>query len=343
MASPPSLTLVTEINGLSKILKVRGQLLELLTYKGYEVKENVSGFTTEEIEENPLLVRTYELKKYPKSLRTRTISVPGSVKIKSLLKLLAKLLGSLYDPPAYVHGYIKGRSISTNAQPHLAKQNLVKVDIENFFDNITKEKVYNCLLSLKVHPDIANLICAITVINDKLPQGFSTSPVLSNLVFQSADEEINSYAIKNNICYTRYADDLSLSSNQDLQLGQIQQIVERHGFKLNDKKSLQLKRGYYQTVTGLTVFDDKFPRIPKRTKRKLRLEVYYINRYGIRNHAIRRLVRSKTFNHAPNKEELIRLEINKIRNRIEGWISFSKGIEPQLSIKLSNTFTARND
>jgi RNA-directed DNA polymerase len=96
-----------------------------------------------------------------------------------------------------------------------------------------------------------------------------------------------------------------------------------------------MKRGQKQYVTGLSVFDNNYPRIPKKIKRELRLEAYYIGKYGYEEHIMRKL---KIKKHQLKNQEIKSLIINEIditRDRIYGWLHFINSIEPNFSKKIT--------
>ena len=69
----------------------------------------------------------------------------------------------------------------------------------------------------------------------------------------------------------------------------LEKVVNKHGFELNPIKTKLMKRGSKQYVTGLSVFDSQFPRISKRIKRNLKLEIYYLNKFGFVSHTCKML------------------------------------------------------
>ena len=95
-------------------------------------------------------------------------------------------------------------------------------------------------------------------------------------------------------------------------------ISRKNGFQLNLDKWNEQKRGKSQYVTGLTVFDAQYPRIPKKLKKRLRQIIYYASKYGLEAHL--------------ERAQCDEYEINKI----DGLIAFIYSIEPQLAYKLDS-------
>jgi len=327
---------------LSNILRCEKEFIKLLYTKRYKVVRDINSLHKSELESNPLLIKNYTVTKHKSSDKIRNIYFPLSQKLKSSFKILSTWLTKKYPPQDCVHGFVKRRGIKTNAEKHLGCKYLLKLDLENFFEQIDQKRIVSALIKLGISKEMAHLIAKITTIDGILAQGFSTSPILSNIVAYELDTKLEMYCSRNNITYTRYADDMSFSSNINTpDIKELKQIISSCNFVLNENKTKLAIRGHYQSVTGLTIFDDLQPRIPKRIKRKLRLEVHYIRLYGLKNHAIRRLVKNGKFNHNPNVEIDLQKEINYTRERIIGWINFSKGIENKFSENLNKEFMLR--
>lgn len=288
-------------------------------------------------------INTYSVTKRNNKHETRDIYYPESLKLKTILKITSKWLSNVYSPPYVVNGFIKKKGIFSNAEPHLSCKLLIKLDLENFYEQISRNRIVSSLEQHGLETNKAKLIAKICTVDGKLVQGFSTSPVISNIVTHSLDIQLAKYCKDSNITYTRYADDMSFSSMQEsIDINDIKKMIESFGYTINHAKTKVLKRGFYQSVTGLTIFDPIQPRIPKRIKRKLRLEAYYINKFGIKNHAIRRMVKKGTYNNNADLETELSKEIKLTRERIGGWIHYSKGIEPDFSQSIKDLFENRN-
>lgn len=160
------------------------------------------------------------------------------------------------------HGFEKNKSIITNARTHKNKKYLLNVDIKNFFESFNfgrvqgyfyKSKEFN--FSKEESTIIAQLVCH----NNTLPQGAPTSPIISNLIFNIVDLRILKLTKKYKLNYTRYADDLSFSTNNNLFKGEyinfleeLKKLLENSGFKINEEKTRLQYNSSRQEVTGLT-------------------------------------------------------------------------------------------
>jgi hypothetical protein len=282
--------------------------------------------------ENSINILKYKKKKR-NGIEERTIySILNNV-FKDLLKILNTKISEDSSLSDSVHGFRKGRSIKTNANCHLTRKNLTTIDIRNFFTTVTPNMVKKELTKLYPENKMIDEIVSIVTIDDHLPQGYNTSPTIANLILKDMDRELNSLCINNDVIYTRYADDLYFSSNSTLpKINQIEKIIQKHQFEINKDKVKFMKRGQKQFVSGLTIFDDKYARIPKRTKRNLRLEVHKISQHGFKNHAKHLLKKENAINIS---EEQIDSKVKLVEARIYGWISYLYAIEPSYAIKLS--------
>jgi len=214
-----------------------------------------------------------------------------------------------------VHGFIDKRSILTNAKAHSGKKFLLKIDIKNFFGSIKTERLLDHFKEMNINPEISKILSNMLTVDGKLPQGFCTSPLFSNLIFLSLDKELMSLASKYNCTYTRYADDMTFSSNILLPTySDLEKILSKDGFELDRKKYLLRKNGQAFYVTGLSISGAE-PRVSKKWKHNLRQEIYFIQKYGLSEHVGKR-------NYSSTQNCI---------NIIDGKIKFLKSIEPQLA------------
>lgn len=117
-----------------------------------------------------------------------------------------------------------------------------------------------------------------------LPQGAPTSPVITNIICQRLDHLLSGVAKRFGLKYSRYADDITFSSNHNVYqaksdfLIELQRIIENQGFHIKESKTRLQKEGYRQEVTGLLV--NEKVNVQKRYIKQLRMWLYYWERYG---------------------------------------------------------------
>lgn len=195
--------------------------------------------------------------------------------LKNIQRRIAARLELLYTPKVCAHGYIKDRSVLTNAKHHKKKRWVFKVDLQNFFPSIHFGRVHGLLQAKPFNfpPDVALLISQLCTSNGCLPQGAPTSPLLSNFICTMLDRELSCLAQKYRCHYSRYADDLVFSTNLNefpIELGYIevigeekfyrvgkefQKIITQSGFVVNEGKVTLCGRNNRQCVTGIVVND----------------------------------------------------------------------------------------
>ena len=178
------------------------------------------------------------------------------------------------------HGFVPGRSIVTNASIHVNQDLVLGIDLKDFFPNIQINSVYDVFKSAGYTRKVAWLLADLCTYHLKLPQGAPTSPTLANLVALRLDSKIETYCIKRNFKYSRYADDITISGSSNLPIHKkkIIDIIEKNGFIVNEDKTRMFSQGSKQKVTGLVV-NDKVS-IGRKRKKNIRATVHNILKNG---------------------------------------------------------------
>jgi RNA-directed DNA polymerase len=232
-------------------------------------------------EELRALRPTYHEFEVPKrSGGTRRIAEPGRPLKRVQRLLLRRLLGKLRAHPA-AHGFERGRSIVTNAQPHAKRSVLLRLDLEDFFGSTKAARVESYFRSIDWNAEAAALLTRLCTHRGSLPQGAPTSPRLSNLVNFRLDARLAALARSCGANYTRYADDLTFSFPEDRPesyralLRAVKSIVAEEGYRLHTRRKLRISRSHErQIVTGLVV--NERVSLPRRTRRWLRAVEHYV-------------------------------------------------------------------
>ncbi len=239
--------------------------------------------------------------------------------LRNLLRTIRSKIADQYTFPECVQGFVRGKSIRTNASLHLGKKIVVNVDIKNFFETIPAERVQQVFVDMGFTREYADILTELTTVNGVLATGFSPSPILSNIVCAVLDTNFLALAEKNGATYTRYGDDITISSDETVpNREEIEAVITKHGFTPNRDKYRIQRKGGSQYVTGLTVCDSEQPHIPRRIKRSLRLESYYIKKYGEDNH-FSYLKRNKKFPRI--------LGPRSVPYSLMGWVHYISGID----------------
>jgi RNA-directed DNA polymerase len=186
-----------------------------------------------------------------------------------------------FTPSKASHGFAAGRSIVTNATYHQKKRVVINVDIEDFFPSIkfcsVRKGFQRIGYPYSVAVDLANLCTSKGV----LPQGAPTSPALSNLVCIRLDRRLTGLANSLGHTYSRYADDLTFSSDDGhlpAILPFIREILADEGFKVAEHKTHVYRESGRQLVNGLVV--NQAINIDRREVRRLRAALHRFHTQG---------------------------------------------------------------
>lgn len=278
-------------------LKLAGSLGDVANLLGYK-KSAVSY----------LLYREPSSKKYhsftiPKrSGGVREISAPTD-KLKLLQRRLAGVLNKCYQEiysdnlDEISHGFIHGRSTVTNAKKHKKKRYVFNVDISDFFGSINFGRVRGFFIAdrhFQLDPSVATIIAQIACYKNSLPQGSPCSPIISNFIGHILDIQLVKLSKTHGCTYSRYADDLTFSTNKPnfppqiaTRLGgentwvpglDLVRLVAHSGFTLNPVKTRMLYKNSRQEVTGLVV--NKRVNVKSEYRRNVRAMVHRLLQKG---------------------------------------------------------------
>ena len=188
--------------------------------------------------------------------------------------------------------FIPNRSITNNASKHLGNNYVLNIDLKDFFTSITADMIEKSLVKFGIAPTVARFlsdICSYPMVNELnpriirnvLPQGAPTSPVLSNMCALKLDHRLSGLSRRFHLTYTRYADDITFSSNHNVYhadgefMKELFQIIRSCRFTVNHQKIRLQKRGRKQEVTGLTV--NEKTNVSRKWTKNLRAQIHQIN------------------------------------------------------------------
>lgn len=250
--------------------------------------------------------KTFTISKKSGGLREITAPVT-TLKIiqKKLNNILQEVWEILYKKKDSIHGFIYERNVRSNAKVHENKEYVFNIDLLNFFPSINfgrvygrfKSKPYN--LPAKVTAVLARICCYKDSVRDFLPQGAPTSPIISNIICDKMDNELYRFAKNLNCRYTRYADDITFSTDRPkfpeemaiitpldkgfrlkADVGQeLNRIIEENGFRVNPSKVRIQHRNTRQKVTGLIV--NEFPNVSRKYTNQIRAMLHAWEVYNL--------------------------------------------------------------
>jgi retron-type reverse transcriptase len=176
---------------------------------------------------------------------------------------------STRELPSVVTGFVQGKNIFSNAEPHKPNKNLMVIDIKDFFPSVTYQEVYKVFKSFGFRRKVLTLLTGLCTLNGRLPQGAPTSPTIANLAFTPVDLALQDLAKGWDCCYTRYADDIAFSGNTPFSrkdIKAVSDILEEWQFHINSRKTRIIGSGGRQILTGLVVNTSGLPPRDKRRR-----------------------------------------------------------------------------
>ncbi|WP_417516161.1 retron St85 family RNA-directed DNA polymerase [Minwuia sp.] len=174
-----------------------------------------------------------------------------------------------------VFGFVPKRSAVMNAEYHRGAKRILNVDIKDFFPSISQIKVNNVFRNIGYSEEVSEVLAKLCCLDSKLPQGAPTSPAIANLVMWEIDQKLQLLSEEQGICYSRYADDLSFSSQQWISQAffeDVASIIKDEGFELNANKSRFAGLGQQMEVTGVVI--NKVHQPPRKWRKRVRASLH---------------------------------------------------------------------
>lgn len=286
----------------------RLQQYNLPVFNNAEEIATAMGITVNELRFLAFARRTSTLSHYirfkipKKTGGDRLISAP----MPRLKRLQTWILDNVLEKVALhqaAHGFRRGRSIVTNAQPHVGAEVIINLDLKDFFPSISYVRVKGLFQSLGYSEAVATifgLICTepetveveldnktyfVATTERQLPQGAPSSPAITNLLCRRLDRRLTQMASELGFAYTRYADDLTFSGREDAHrqicniLKRTRRIVAHEGFTVHEQKTRVLRKSQQQEVTGIVV-NEKL-NVDRETLRRFRALLHHIEKDGL--------------------------------------------------------------
>ncbi|MEY0232387.1 retron St85 family RNA-directed DNA polymerase [Providencia manganoxydans] len=228
--------------------------------------------------------------------------------------------------------YRRGKNIRENASAHAKNAYLLKIDFENFFNSITPEVFWCCF---EHHAPLDFTFSAKDrLLIEKLlfwqpqkynPQhlvlsvGAPSSPTISNFCLYEFDKQLSELCYKLDICYTRYADDLTFSTNTKDVLKQLPILLQEQlnalfdgALRINQSKTVFSSKAHNRHVTGVTINNENQLSLGRERKR-----------------FIKHLIHQYKYN------LLEQADINYLR----GLLAFANHIEPKFIVSMNKKYT----
>ena len=218
-----------------------------------------------------------------KSGNIRLIEAP-KLKLRELQRVILREILEQIPSHAATHGFVKGRSIKTFAEPHVGRRVVLRMDLRDFFPSISGPRV-QAFFRTGGYPDaVADLLgglctnaaprrmwktlgkgldplamaeARLLYARPHLPQGAPTSPALANLCAYRVDCRLSGLAEAAGATYTRYADDLAISGGPEFERCverfalRVAAILMEEGFTVHHRKTRVMRQGVRQYLAGL--------------------------------------------------------------------------------------------
>lgn len=290
----------------------------------------------------------YRYRWLPRATGARLLEVPKPRLAAIQRSILDELLAPIPVHDA-AHGFVAARSAITGAAVHAGAKVVITLDLEHFFSSITAGRIWGVLRAAGYPEPVAQLLAALTthatavpalssmpvgpdrsrdfrlrrrLADPHLPQGAPTSPQLANLVAYSLDRRLDAYARASGARYTRYADDLTFSGDEDVSRQAtdltrgVERIVHAAGFQVNTAKTRSRRTHQRQVVSGIVVNDSPHLARPEFDRLKAVLHDCAVNGPGAAN----------------------RREHDDFRAHLLGRISWVSALNPSRGAKLRAVF-----
>ncbi|WP_440785179.1 reverse transcriptase domain-containing protein [Pseudomonas syringae] len=271
-----------------------------------------------------------------KNFEGRSVYAPEP-KLKLYLGFLSRVLfDRLPLAEQVVYSYRKGVNVVNAVEKHSSSKYFFQTDIESFFGSINREIIRRSILwSLDFCPisDIdvwIDRILDIVTVDGLLPPGFPTSPAISNCCLVKFDEEFLSWCDSQGFIYTRYADDLIVSSKVDpgvdLLVSKITEILNKMfdgDFKLNLNKTRVVRPGSKVKLLGVVILPNGKVSIDGNLKKNVETAMYHLLK---------------------NKEKFVSFlkeqELDRALQKFSGQLNYINTVDPDFLDKLRRKYGA---
>ena len=295
--------------------------------------------------------RTFTIKK--KNGKDRIINAPND-DLKYILRVLNFIMQAATTPHRAATGFVLGKSIVDNARMHVGKRYVYNIDLKDFFHSFDRKRVKSVFMRKPFNFNgdkeplaymLSGLVTHPFEINGHkycvLPQGSPTSPTLTNLASKFLDRRLTGLANRFGLTYTRYADDISFSSNHNVYrkkgfLDELERIITELELEINPEKTRLQYQTHQQETTGLTV--NEKVNVKRRYIKQIRQWLYFWERYG---YAKAQELFLKAYTADKGHVKNVKKHVPDLQNVLDGkllYLKMVKGVSDPTYIKLQNRF-----
>ncbi len=267
----------------------------------------------------PHRYKVYQVPKRSKS-GMRTIAQPAKEVKRLQYWVINKVFSKLAIHQSAI-GYVTGKNIRNNSEPHANNPYLLKLDFKDFFPSIKGKDFLNYAKDKNIMLDEVQLdeydlqrLMRILFwfpkgrVGLQLSIGAPSSPYLSNVIMYDFDSDITEFCLQNGVSYTRYADDMTFSMQERTLRGTVLQrvleVIEYLPFpklEINNRKTIFGSKAHRRMVTGLILSNDGVVSLGRERKRRIRAQIHHFTNGKVSDHE---------------------------RNKLRGMLAFARNIEP---------------
>ena len=272
----------------------------------------------------------HRYKVYPVAKRSgqgvRMIAQPAR-EVKRLQYWVIRSIFPLFPIHDSAMGYMLGKNILSNTEPHALNPYMLKLDFKDFFPSIKGRDFLEYaqeINGLHLPPEDLERLVRILFWKPKqnpelqLSIGAPSSPYLSNAIMFEFDSRVTEYCSKHGIIYTRYADDMTFSMlNKELRGEALREVEKVLGelryprLKINERKTVYGSKAHRRMVTGLILSNDGLVSLGRNRKRRIRAQIHHFINGRLSDHE---------------------------RNNIRGMLAFARDIEPDFVKRMERKY-----
>ncbi|WP_084069010.1 reverse transcriptase domain-containing protein [Paraburkholderia heleia] len=190
-----------------------------------------------------------------------------------------------------VFSYRKGTNAAAAVRMHAGSKHFYQADFSNFFGSITSDIVRQIIINGEDVLPIADTnqyldrIVDLVTVDGRLPMGYSTSPVISNAALLLFDKELARYCQSKQLVYTRYSDDIIISSDEKEPLMDMSQVIadtlsdcDYYDLRLNEEKTKISSKGRKVKILGMVILPNGQVSLDAKMKNRIETLLHlYVN------------------------------------------------------------------
>jgi len=262
----------------------------------------------------------------------RELHNPDGIMRSVQYRISTRILAN-FSIPDYIHAFERERSIPRMAHHHVGKDVVISIDIKDFFTSIKQARLATIFENNGIAKGPARTLSELCTYKAFVPQGGLTSPKISNIVAAvTFGPDIKEYCDREKLTLSIYADDITVSFTGTRPvspiLRELMQLISKHGFRVNTKKTKVMTKARRQYVCGVVV--NVKPNLIREERQRLRAIVHNIVKNGLEAEAAKNQETPEKF------AEIIRGKVNWFRQ-------LNKPLGDRMMTKLSDYLFTWNE